>query len=341
MLAPAVAQALLDAVARGDTGYPSGTDFARAYADFADDSWGWQIEPRRVVGVAGVMAGVMGLVELLVPPGGTVVVNTPAYPPFLEFPVGAGRRVDQVPLGENGRLDLAALEVAFAGTPTAGVYLLCSPHNPTGTVHTRAELEAVVGLAERHGVVVIADEIHAPLSFVPFTPLLTVTDIAYSVVSASKAWNLAALPAALIVAGAGAPHPVSAIAPQVRDHQSHLGAMAQTAALRDARPWLVDLLHSLNDRRTLLGELLERRLPEVGYRPPEATYLAWLDLRELRDASGELVGGEAARRFVRHGGVALSPGAVFAGSGFARVNFATSREILTEVVERMARAIGR
>ncbi len=162
-----VVRALADAVARGDTGYPAGTEYAEALRDFAAERWDWAgLEVDRTVLAADVMTGAVELLRLVTRPGGAVVVNCPVYPPFYAFIAHMDRRVVEAPLSPAGRIDFAALEAAFAevtrdGAPAA--FLLCSPHNPTGTVHTRDELAHVAELAGRFGVRVVVDEIHAPL----------------------------------------------------------------------------------------------------------------------------------------------------------------------------------
>src|SRR5204863_1084158 len=124
--------------------------------------WGWQGDPEHPRVVAAVMSGVAELLLALTAPGDQVVVNPPVYPPFLAVPREVGREVVEAPLGPDWRLDLDALEATFAHG--ARCYLLCSPHNPTGTVHTRDELAVVAELAAAHDVLVIADEVHAPMT---------------------------------------------------------------------------------------------------------------------------------------------------------------------------------
>ncbi|GDY71823.1 hypothetical protein SAV31267_013080 [Streptomyces avermitilis] len=208
-LAEPVVRAVTDAVACGDTGYPAGTAYAEALAGFARKRWGWDgIAVERTAIVPDVMLGIVEALKLVTGPGEAVVVNSPVYPPFYQFVEHMDRRVEEAPLGADLRLDLDVLEAAFRRTVAGGrraAYLLCSPHNPTGTVHTAAELAAVAALAGRYGLRVVADEIHAPLlaSGVDFVPYLSVpgAENGLSLMSASKAWNLAGLKAALAVAG--------------------------------------------------------------------------------------------------------------------------------------------
>lgn len=162
-LAEPVARALTDAVALGDTGYPVGTAYAEALAGFAGKRWGWEgLAVERTAIVPDVMLGVVEMLKLVSGPGDRVVVNSPVYTPFYQFLGNMDRTVVEAPLGADDRLDLAVLEETFARLAAEGgrpAYLLCSPHNPTGTLHTAEELTAVAALASRYGVRVVADEI--------------------------------------------------------------------------------------------------------------------------------------------------------------------------------------
>jgi cysteine-S-conjugate beta-lyase len=343
-LAEPIAEVLARAVAIGDTGYSSGVEeYADALAGFAQRRWGWTVAVERVQLVPDVMAGAVELLGLLTAPGDAVVINPPVYPPFFEFIRHAGRQVVEAPLGSDGRLDLAALERAFAAaraTGGAAAYLLCSPHNPTGAVHTLEELSAVAELAAAHGVRVVADEIHAPVVVEPatFVPYLSVpgAEAAFSLISASKGWNLAGIKAALAIAGADAADELAGLPEIVGHGVSHLGVLAHSAAFRDGDSWLDQALGAIAANRGLLVGLLADRLPEVGYRPGEGTYLAWLDLRALE------LGDEPADVLLERGRVALLGGVPFGtgGHGHARLNLATSTAVLTEAVQRMAAAVG-
>jgi len=341
-LAPPIAAVLSYAVERSDTGYATGEGLGGALAGFAGRRWGWEIDPAAVVAAPDVGMGVVEALRTIVAPGSTVVVNTPVYPPFFEWVPTAGGRVLEVPLANDGsgfRLDLAGLAEAFATGPAA--YLLCNPHNPVGRAHQPAELAEVVRLATRFGVTVVSDEIHGPLALPgsSFTPMLTVPGAAsctISVLSATKAWNLAGLKCALVVTGSAAmASVVERFAGYVRPRTSHLGVLATVAALEAGDPWLDRLLVTLAQRRVQLGALLASRLPAITWHPPEATYLAWLDCRAIGP------GLVPYQRFLDRGRVALEPGPSFGtqGDGYVRLNFATGADLLDEAVDRMARAL--
>ncbi|MGA5311677.1 MalY/PatB family protein [Micromonospora taraxaci] len=342
-LAEPVARAITDAVARGDTGYTAGTAYPQALAEFAHRRWGWDgLAVERTTLVPDVMHGVVEALRLVTDVGDAVVVNCPVYPPFYDFVTHAGRRIVEAPLGEDLRIDLAALEDAFrqaraGGRPAA--YLLCNPHNPTGVLHTAAELAAVAGLADQHGVRVVADEIHAPVVIggAQFVPYLSVpgAENGLSLMSASKGWNLAGLRGALLIAGPAAAGDLARVPFEASVSTSHLGVIAHTAAFRDGGEWLDAVLTGLDDNRRLLAALLAEHLPVVRYQPGQATYLAWLDCRALG------LGDDPASVFLDRGRVALNPGTPFGagGGGHVRLNLATAPELITEAVRRMAAAV--
>ncbi|MEU5096424.1 aminotransferase class I/II-fold pyridoxal phosphate-dependent enzyme [Streptomyces sp. NPDC020996] len=343
-LAEPVVRAVTEALALGDTGYPAGTGYAEALAGFAAKRWGWDgVAVERTAVVPDVMLGVVEMIKLVTGPGDPVIVNPPVYPPFFQFVEHMDRRVAEAPLGADGRIDLDVLRDAFARATAHGrraAFLLCSPHNPTGTVHTAGELAAVAALADRYGVRVVADEIHAPLTApgFAFVPYLSVpgAENGLSLMSASKAWNLAGLKAALAIAGPAAAADLARMPEEVGHGPSHLGVIAHTAALREGTVWLDALLAGLDDNRRLLTALLAEHLPAIAHRPGEATYLAWLDCRALG------LGDDPADVFLERGRVALNSGILFGtgGTGHARLNLATSPEVLTEGVRRMAAALG-
>lgn len=355
-LPPTVAEVLHRAIDNGDTGYPCGTALAEAVSEFAAQRWQWHdLEVSRTAIVPDVMLGAVETLRLVTDRGDAVIVNPPVYAPFYAFVSHDGRRVIEAPLDVNGRIDLNILEEAFTRARAGGgnvAYLLCNPHNPTGSVHTADELRGVADLARRFGVRVISDEIHAPviLSGSRFTPYLTVpgAENAFALTSASKAWSLSGLKAALAIAGPEAAADLDRMPEEVSHGPSHLGVIAHAEAFRTGGDWLDMLLRGLDDNRALLGELVAEHLPGVKYQWPQGTYLAWLDCREL-GFSEEVADGLAvvadlsgpARWFLDHARVALSSGHVFGtgGAGHVRLNFATSRAILVEAVSRMGRAL--
>jgi cystathionine beta-lyase len=342
-LAPPIQDALIDAIRAGDTGYANASGLAEAFAVFAKEWYGWSPDPRRVVLVPDVMIGVAETLRVLTEPGARVVINTPAYPPFWRVIREYGREIIEVPLSrgpEGWDLDFDAIEASFAAG--AHAYLLCNPHNPTGRVFTRAQLQGIADLANRYGVAVVADEIHAPLTLsgATHTPFVSLGDVAaqraVTVTSPSKAFNLPGLKCAVAVAGSDAVASRFSQLPQdLHARAGNLGVIASIAAFIEGAPWLRALLGHLDRQRRELAALLETNLPGVRYIPPQASYLAWLDCTALE------AGPDPAAFFLERGRVALSRGLDFGaeGSGFARLNMGTSRELMAEAVTRMRAAL--
>ncbi|HET8987825.1 MAG TPA: aminotransferase class I/II-fold pyridoxal phosphate-dependent enzyme [Humibacillus sp.] len=339
---PAVVEAVTAAMTRGDTGYAGDEGYAASLAQLAEAEWGWAPDAGAMVRVTDVLTGIAHLMRLLTDPGGPVIVSPPVYNAFYEVIASVGRQVVEAPLTADGRLDLDVLDTTFRDVTAGGqraAYLLCNPHNPTGTVHTPDELEGLARVASGHGVRVLSDEIHAPLVFATsrFTPFLTVpgSEGGITVTSASKAWNLAGLKAALVVPGDDARADVARLHPFVTFGASHFGVIAQTAAFREGREWVRDLVGELDANRVLLAELVGQHLPGARLLLPESTYLAWLDLRPLG------LGDRPAARLLERGRLAVSDGPIFGtgGAGHVRVNFATSPDILREAVARIASSV--
>jgi cystathionine beta-lyase len=345
-LARPISAALHAAIDRSDTGYIGPErGMHTAFADFAADTWGWEVDPAAVRTTTDIGVVVVEALRTLIAPGDRVVITPPVYPPFWAYVAEAGGVVEEVPLvereaasgGEPGwSLDLAGLERAFA--EGARAFLLCNPHNPLGLVHAPEQLAAVADLAERYGVSVVSDEVHAPLthSDARFTPFLSVSGAARRVGvaahAASKAWNLAGLKCAFFVtADPGQTARIDALPIEIEERTSLLGRIATEVAYRDSREWLAGALDAVEANRRLLTELLTEHLPAARYREPHASYLAWVDLR----AYGW--GDDPAERILAETKVALANGPAFGreGTGFARINLACSPEVLTEAVRRM------
>lgn len=344
-LAEPVASALHAAIDRSDTGYRSGLGVAEALAEFAAARWSWSLDAADVTPVADVLSGVAWSLNVLTEPGDAVVVNTPVYPPFFSTVADVSRReLVHVPMlrAADGSYDwdLDGMAGAFA-RPEVTAFVMSNPHNPTGSVPSVATLTAIVELAERHGVLIVADEIHGPLAMPdhPHVPLMTVAPAdanAVVLVSASKAWNLPGLKCAQLVGTTRTQPLLRARLPlEVTYGAGQLGVIAAVAAYRDGGAWLDDVVAILDANRLLLADLIAAELPGVGYVPPQASYLAWLDMR----SSG--LGDDPAAVILERGRVALSSGPTYGpgGEGFARLNFATSPAILREVVSRIARSL--
>ena len=270
-----------------------------------------------------------------------MIINPPVYHPFFSLIEQAGRRVVGVGLAGGRELDLEGIDRAFAAGARA--LILCNPHNPTGEVLGRDELERVASIAAAHDGWVLADEIHAPMVL----PGAEHIRLPRRQPRRRRARDRAHVrleglqPRGAEMRrgdhGRRAGPPEVARLPEIARHCGHLGTLATVAALREGDDWL-DAVNARPGREPAPARgAARRRLPEIGYARPAAGYLAWLDCRELG------LGDDPAATFRERGRVALSPGPQFGpgGEGFARLNFATSPELLELIVDRMAAAVGR
>lgn len=345
--APPIEAALLDSVKRADFGYLT----ERAVADMADacaawqrDRYGWDVDPDRVRPLPDVITGLAAAITVFSRPGSPVILPTPAYMPFLTIPGSLGREVIQVPMAVDGGryvLDLDGIDAAFRRG--GDLLILCNPSNPVGRVYGKAELTAVAEVVEANGGRVFADEIHAPLLYpggthVPYASLHAAA-AAHTVTAtaASKGWNLPGLKCAQLLLSNDRDAATWAERGTTFEHgASTPGVQATIAAYRDGGPWLADVVAYLDDSRTYLDGLLREHLPEIGYQPPEGTYLAWLDCRTLLPGVAS-----PADFFLAAARVMLTDGAACGdvGQGHVRLNFATPRPVLAEIVRRMTVAV--
>jgi cystathionine beta-lyase len=376
-VAPPIEAALLDVIKRADFGYLSTravTGMTAACAAWQRERYGWEVAPERIRPLPDVITGLAAAITLFSRPGSPVIVPTPAYMPFLIVPATLGREIIQVPMAVDGGryvLDLDGIDAAFKRG--GHLLVLCNPSNPVGRVYGRDELTAVAEVVEANGGRVFADEIHAPLRYpgaahVPYASLGE-TAAAHTVTgtAASKGWNLPGLKCAQLLLTSDRDAATWAERGSTYEHgASTPGVQATTAAYREGGPWLDEAVAYLDGNRLLLAELLAEQLPDIGYRPPEGTYLAWLDCRALFDGSGRRgtggrpsvlpAGGLPTERrlaerlpdgvspaefFLARAGVMLTDGAACgeAGRGHVRLNFATPRPILAEIVRRLADAV--
>ncbi len=341
-LAAAVKIALAEAVELDDTGYgyAAGIGLAEAFADFAAARLGWEVDPAGVSPAPDVVNAITSLLRLIVKPGDRVVINTPVYHPFFSIIEELGCELAEVPL-VDGELDVDGIDGEFRRGAVA--HILCSPHNPTGTLPTEGQLRKLATVAAEHDAWVLSDEIHSPLALpgarhVPFLGLSPeAREHGIALCSASKAFNLAGLGCAQIVTASERAQGLVERLPFVAKHAGHFGAIAAVAAFRDGGAWLDDVIAVLDHNRALLADLLAARLPEVAYTPPRAGYLTWLDLRGLG------LGDDPSEALLERGRIALNPGPTFGpqGKGFARLNIGTSPALVEEAVKRIAKAVGR
>jgi len=344
--APAILDALADLSADAKFGYLPpylADELAAACADFQRRRFGWDVDPALIHPVPDVIKALEIAIAHFSPPGSPVILPTPAYMPFLIVPGLLGREIIQVPMRDDAgffTLDLDGIDAAFRSG--GHLLILCSPCNPLGRVYSADEMTRLAEMVDAHGGRVFADEVHAPIVYpgaghVPYASV-SAAAAAHSLTatSASKAWNLPGLKCAqVILTNEPDQRRWDELGPFASHGASNPGVVANIAAYRHGETWLDEVLGYLDGSRLLLADLVGRLLPGVRYRPPDGTYLAWLDCTALGlpDSPGALVIDRAQVTVVD--GPAFGAG----GEGSFRLNFATPRPVLTEMIERVANAL--
>jgi len=345
-VAPAIRQRLREVMDAEDFGYPHDDHAARLVALLVQrslDRYGWQVDPARVEVIADVVQGIQMCLDMYSGRGEGTLILTPIYPPFLSASAAMERRGDcctLVPEDGAWRIDRERLEASVG--PDTRLLLLCNPHNPTGRVFSRGELLDLAELVLRRDLVVVSDEIHADLVFdgcrhVPFASLGPEIEArTVTLTSATKAFNIAGLRCAMMIFGSPSLHAAYRAGPRfARGGASSLGMHAAEAAWTGGDEWLAGLLRHLEGNRDRIAAFLAEQLPAIRHLPPEATYLAWLDCRDLG------YGDELWRTVLDRGRLALNDGREFGdgGAGFLRLNFATSTQLLDDALERLRHAL--
>ena len=339
-IAEPIAARIIKMTTENDLGYLGPVpEVAASFEKFAKTRWGWQIEPSYLHLATDVGVAVVEFLRTHLKPGEKVIINTPVYSGFYHWLEELEIEPLDVPLitGNHEYLfDFDGLERAFAAGHR--IFLLCNPHNPVGRAFSREELTRLAALARKYDAIVLSDEIHAPLTYGEFVPYLACGEDAAAtgvcITSSSKSWNLAGLKAAFILAQSPSIDEMLKVLPEgMHWRTSIVGAFAMAEAFENGTPWLDATLVTLDENRRHLATELERLLPSVKYHIPEAGYLAWLDISELGLTNEEIFAKAK---------VAFVPGPEMGGDAyknFARFNFGTSKEIITEALERIQRAL--
>lgn len=345
--APAVVEALRKRVEHGIFGY---TKVPSAYYE-AVTGWfahrhGWQIGKDWIIYTSGVVPALSAVIKALTVPGDRVLVQTPVYNCFFSSIRNNGCEMVASPLtylNETYRIDYDDLE-RKAADPKVKLFLLCNPHNPAGRVWTRRELTRIGEICLRHGVLVIADEIHCELVYQghTYTPFASISEefLMHSVtcISPSKAFNLAGLQIAnIICADEGMRIKIDkAININEVCDVNPFGVEALIAAYNEGAEWLEALKHYLSGNYNYLKAFFMEYLPKLPVVMLEGTYLVWVDCTALKRSSKEIADDllKKEKLWVNDGGIYGED-----GEGFIRINIACPRERLIEGLNKLRHAL--
>jgi cystathionine beta-lyase len=335
-------------VESSDMGYlGSIPELGSAFSSFAATRWNWIVDPAKVRAATDVGVGVVEVLRIFTQPGDSILISSPVYQNFYTWINETKLQGVDVPFIYDPTDKRSPWSIDWAGIEKAyqsgiKVHLLCSPHNPNGRMYTESELKKFVDLALKYKVIIISDEIHSPLEYkeTPFTPILALghdaEECCVVVTAASKGWSIAGLKCAIIVSGNDQMHEkLNSLPPALHYRASIFGAFATAVAYSDGITWLDTVIKQLDHNRHLITQLLDEHLPQVNYVPPQHSYLAWLDLTELN------LGEDPGAALLLQSKVALNSGHIYGAKWhqFARLNFATSPEIIASAINQIGQSV--
>jgi cysteine-S-conjugate beta-lyase len=341
--APVVLEALHKRVEHGIFGYAQPhAGLNDVLLDYLRDRRHANVPLDHIVHLGGLVPALSLAARAFCGPGDSVMTCTPVYPPFIGVHHDARvslTAVDHVAVDGVWTFDWAALENAV--TPQTKVFLLCNPQNPLGRVFTAEEITGLAQFCQRHDLVLVSDEIHCDLIFneeeTPhFSALNLPAELAarsITLLAPSKTWNIAGLGYAFaVIPDDSLRRKFCAVRGHTLSEISALGYYAAESAYRDGEPWRIELISYLRANRDCLVDFIETRCPTLKVVAGEATYLAWIDARDMGVEN-------PAQYFEKNAGLFLSDGAYFGWPGWIRFNFGCPRARLLEGLEKIAAAL--
>ena len=339
-----VIEALKNRVEHGVFGYPAETpEMKGVVRDWVKNRYHWDIPEDSIIFLPGVVNGFNLASHAAAGPGREILYHTPAYPPFLSVADNSSSIQKEFELTRtmDGSYEIDFDQFEEKISRLTGMFLLCNPHNPTGRVFRRNELEKMAEICLRNGVIICSDEIHADFVFKGFEhiPIASISpEIAnntITLIAPSKTFNIAGLGSAVgIVTNLEIKKQLIKNTKGLMSHTNVLGQVATVAAYSHGEPWLDALLSYLESNRDYLVDFVKDHLPGIEMGIPEGTFLGWLDCRQALNVS-------PSEFFLKNGRVALNEGERFGncGKGYVRINFGCPRTQLEEALKRMEKAI--
>ncbi len=302
-----------------------------------DQLYGWQIKPHWIVWLPGLVVGLNLACRSVGQSQDEVLTFTPIYPPFLSAPGFSDRQLVKVPLAKDGDravIDLDRFKASL--TERSRLLLLCHPHNPVGRSFSADEIRALAEICLERNITICSDEVHCDLILDDVTHVPTATlspEIEHQTITLmapSKTFNLPGLDCAFaIIPNDTLRRQFSQVRRGVVPYVNLFGYCAAEAAYRHGEPWRQELIQYLRGNRDLVEQTLAT-IPNLSMNHIEATYLAWIDARQLDVPNPH--------RFFEDAGVGLSNGKDFDADGFVRLNFGCPRSTLEEGLKRIRKA---
>ncbi|MDR2131673.1 MAG: PatB family C-S lyase [Odoribacteraceae bacterium] len=307
----------------------------------------WEVKPEWLSYIPGIVKGIGMVINVFTREGEKVIIQPPVYHPFRLVPAGNGREVVYNPLrlaGDRHEMDLEQLERVI--DDRCKLLILSNPHNPGGTMWDRQTLAALADICERHGILVISDEIHADMGLhgrkhVPFmTASGSAARVSITFGAPSKSFNIAGIVSSFAVVPDDAIRRrfYSWLEANEFNEPTIFATIATEAAYTRGAAWLEQMLAYVEGNVDLVDRYLRERIPAIRVIKPQASFLVWLDCRGLGLGHDALVD-----LFVKKARLALNDGEMFGpgGEGFMRVNVGTARPVLIQALRQLESAVSR
>ncbi|MDE5554696.1 MAG: pyridoxal phosphate-dependent aminotransferase [Muribaculaceae bacterium] len=340
--APAIIEALRKRVDHGVFGYTFVTDkYYASLIDWFERRHNYLIDRSKVIYTSGVVPAMSAIIKALTVPGDGVILNTPAYNCFFSSIRNNVCRIVESPLRRINldaseftyEIDFGSLE-SLAAMPDNKLFILCNPHNPTGRVWRREELDRIAEICRRNGVRVISDEIHCELTLpgVDYLPYGNIDDRAVICNAPSKAFNTAGLQIANIVCPDSETRAKIDKAININEvcDVNPFGVAGLIAAYNHGEEWLDELRVYLNGNYQLIKSFFAEHLPAYPIARLEATYLAWVDITSSKSDADVIEQLLAEKAHVR-----VASGSIYGDKRYVRINFATPRAVILDALNRI------
>lgn len=305
----------------------------------------WNVSSQETGFLPGIVAGVAFVVRCFTNPGDKILIQTPVYPPFFHIPRKNNREVVINPLRfEKDRFEIDFEDFELKAASGCKLFILCSPHNPGGRIWTKDELLRMTEICKRYNITIVSDEIHADLALpgqkhVPLATLVSDNDVKIiTLMAPSKTFNMPGLGSSFYVIQ----HPELR---SVFKHYLDGGELsngnifaftAAQAAYEHGEEWLDQLTQYLQENIDFIDAFLKKNIPQIKACIPQASFLIWLDCRELPFNPEELH-----QFFIQKAKLGLNPGYSFGtgGEGFMRLNVGCTRETLHRAMIQLKTAV--
>jgi cystathionine beta-lyase len=339
-----ITEALINRSKHGIFGYSVTPDgYVSSILNWVKNGHGWDIQKEWLSFIPGIVKGIAFCVMNFTAPGNKVIIQPPVYHPFRIVPQMQHRAIVNNPLiEENGkyRMDLDGLRKVI--DKDCKMLILCNPHNPIGITWDKETLEELAEICYEHHILIVSDEIHADMGIFghKHTPFATVSPQAASnsitFMSPSKTFNIAGIVSSYSIV------PDAQLRKKFYDFL-HAGELdegtifaftATQAAYENGKDWMQQMLRYIESNILFVDNYLKKNIPQIKAIMPQASFLLWLDCRELNLNHADLIA-----LFVDKANLALNDGEIFGpgGKGFMRMNIACSRLILEQALQKLSK----